>query len=249
MSATPPPQDIADMVATAPCGPDAVSRPGLAAIATCMATSRAIRRFRSDPVDPALVRLVLRLATTAGSGANLQPWRFVVVTDASGRKAVGEWYRRGWAEYARRGMSHLPEDASAVRRRSVASAQHLAEHFEVAPVLVVPCLRIHPRHPVDFFAGASLFPAVQNLMLAARAVGLGTTLTSMQALSGVDDTGQPAGQPEFLDELRAILDIPAEALPAAVLPLGWPDESFGATSRKPVDEVTYGERWGEPWAP
>lgn len=241
--------DLAALVASTVVGPAGLSAAGLAAVATCMATNRAIRRFRSEPVAPELVELVLRLATTAGSGANLQPWRFIVITEPLVRAAVGDWYRLGWAEYGRRGMARLPDDATPARRRSVASAQHLADHFEDAPVLIVPCLRIHPRHDVDFFAAGSLFPAVQNLMLAARAVGLGTTLTSMQALSGADARGRPVVDPHFLDGIREILGTPDDVLPAAVLPLGWPDEPFGMTTRKPVDAVTYGQQWGQPWSP
>lgn len=228
-------------------GPAGLGADALAAVATCMATSRSIRRFRPDPVDPDVVELVLRLATTAGSGANIQPWRFVVVTAEAERRALGDWYRLAWEEYGVRGMRTLPADASAPRRRSIASAEHLAEHFEDAPVLVVPCLRASRRMPVNLFIGGSVYPAVQNLILAARAVGLGTTLTCMQGLSDIGPAGEALSHPQFLDGLREILAIPADAVPVAVLPLGWPDEHFGVTDRRPVHEVAYRDRWGAAW--
>ena len=241
------PADIVALVDAVETTGSDLGRDGILAVASCMATTRAIRRFRPDPVDPGLVELVLRLATTAGSGANLQPWRFVVVTSPERRGQIADWYREGWAEYQVRGMATLGPDASALKRRSVASAAYLAEHFADAPVLIVPCLRLHPRHRADLFAAASLYPAVQNLLLAARALGLGTSLTSMQALSGVDERGRAVDDPRFLDGLRSILGIPHEAVPGAVIPLGWPDEHFGPTTRRPVAEVAYRERWGEEW--
>lgn len=219
----------------------------VAAVAECMTTQRAIRRFSTAPVDRAVLEFVLASATRAGSGGNSQPWRFVVVTDAEARRALGDWYRLGWAEYGRRGMSDLPEGASPTRRRAVESAAHLAAHIQDAPVVVVASMLIPRGYHLDFFAGASVFPAVQNLLLAARAVGLGATLTTMQALSGVDEQGRSVHEPVFLDGLRELLGMPQDAVPAAVVPMGWPEEPYGPTSRKPLEKVVYVDRWGAPW--
>lgn len=244
-----PTDDLDALLAAAAAASPSTSPDLLAAVAVCMATTRSIRRFRPDPVDPALLQLVLKLATTAGSGANMQPWRFIVVTDPLRRGALGDWYRRAWEEYGRRGMTTLPEGASPARQRSMAAAEHLAAHFEEAPVVVVPCLKSNDRIPVNLFIGASIFPAVQNLVLAARAVGLGTTLTCMQGLSGVGFGGESLENPDYLDGLRDLLAVPPTAVPVAVMPLGWPDEPFGLTGRRPVEAVTYAEHWGTAWEP
>lgn len=220
-------------------GEQALPPEGVAAVAECMATQRAIRRLSTEPVDRALVDFVVAAASRAASGGNRQPWRFVIVTDPALRNRVGDWYRLGWDEYRRQGLADLRDGADATARRSIDAAAHLAATIQDAPVIVVPCFlvpRWYPR-PHDFFSGSSIFPAVQNLILAARAVGLGTTLTTMQALS-----------PELLDGLRALLDVPMTAVPAAVLPLGWPAERFGPTTRKPVEEISYSDTWGRPWA-
>ncbi|MEO7397958.1 MAG: nitroreductase family protein, partial [Ilumatobacteraceae bacterium] len=153
------------------------------------------------------------------------------------------WYLDAWAIYEERGLNRLGPHASAGQRRSVGDAQHLAEHIGSAPLIVVPCFLVSSRQPVDFYAGASIYPAVQNLLLAATAVGLGATLTTMQALSGLDATGCSV-QGELLDDLRVLLQIPADVVPAAVIPIGWPLERHAPGWRRPVDDIVYFDEWG-----
>lgn len=239
-----------DAKLTAGAGRQALPPGGVAQVARCLRTLRSVRRFWPRDVDPELIEFVLDLAVRAGSGSNRQPWRFVVVRDPAVRRRLGDWYRQGWnrLEAARRTADHHP-GATAAQHRITASARQLALNFAAAPVVIVACyLPSRPGRP-DLFAGASIYPAVQNLLLAARAVGLGATLTTMQALDGpAGRSARPSGL-SLCDELRHILQIPAEAVPAAVIPLGWPAQLFGETARRPAADVTYADRWGSPWSP
>jgi nitroreductase len=210
-----------------------------------MSTVRAVRRFRKADVDPELVDFVLRHATQAGSAKNRQPWRFVVVRSRDQRARLREWYRSAYADVAAWARTEkIVKDAVSDERQQMTAAAQLAEHFDDVSTLVVVCYVPTGRNPADFFAGASIYPAVQNLLLAARAVGLGATLTTLQALGGVnsDDT-----VPSLSGELRRILGIPSEVVPAALVPLGWPVKPFTPPKRLPVSEVTFQERWGQPW--
>lgn len=216
---------------------------GVGAVVDCMFTQRAVRRLSDAPVDPALIKFLVAAAGRAGSGGNRQPWRFVAVVDEATRARLGEWYREGWQEYQDRGMASLPVTATAGQQRSVDDAEHLADHLQDAPVVIVACFLTSPHQPVDIFAGASVFPAVQNLLLAARAVGLGATLTTMQALSGIDARGQAVGSPDLLGRLRTMLDIPADVVPVAVIPIGWPCEPYRAGRRKASHRLLMLDRW------
>jgi len=223
--------------------PDALPDDGVAHVARCMRTLRSVRCFRRGDVEPALIDFVLGLAIRAGSGSNRQPWRFVVVREPGTRERLADWYRRGWwlLEAAGRTADGHP-NATPAQRRITASARHLAGHFAAAPVVIVAYYLPSRHDPPGIFPGASIYPAVQNLLLAARAVGLGATLTTMQALGG-----GPAGQHSLGEELGQILGVPDGPVAAAVIPLGWPAEPFGETSRRPAEAVSYLDRWGAPW--
>lgn len=205
-------------------------------------TQRALRRFRPDPVPDAAIRRVIEAATRAPSARGAEPWFFVVVRDPILRRTIGEHYQRAWdvgeqfttATDADRDVKDRPHYV-----RMMTSARALAASFAEAPVLIVCCLdhaQLGPiagpdgelRSPVAAYA--SIFPAVQNLLLAARALGLGSTLTTLHR--------------GFEDALRPLLDIPASVEVAAIVPLGYPRDRFGPTRRKPVDEVTFVDRWG-----
>ena len=204
-------------------------------------TLRAIRRYTAEPVTDDEVLTCLRAARQAPSGGNIQPWQFLVVRDAATRAALGEIYRRAYDRYEPAMLAATPQfhdDAEAERhRRTVASARHLAEHFAEAPVAVLflmPNISMTLRDaegPLDVGSPyASVYPAVQNFMLAARALGIGTTLTTVIRI--------------YQDEVRQLLGIPDRYEIAALVPMGRPRGRFGVAPRKPLGAVTHWDRFG-----
>ena len=197
-----------------------------------MLTQRAIRRFRPDPVPRYLIKKVLAAATRAPNGGNVQPWRFLVVEDAEKKRALQRIYSAEWDKYLAmdRGPqpTPTPEEARS-RARTLAAGQHLADHLHEVPVIIIPCGFLLAVN-TGIASGSSIYPAIQNLMLAARAVGLGTVLTTLHRHNE--------------DAVRALLGIPENAHTAALIPLGWPSGHFGAGPRLPVEAVTYWDGWG-----
>jgi nitroreductase len=197
-------------------------------------TTRSMRRLKPDPVPPDLIRQVLEAAIAAPSGGNMQTWRFLVVTDPAIKAEVAQWYRRGWHEtVAPRYRASAPPPGSSRDRfdRMLNAAEHLADHLHQAPVWIVPCLLggTHSRT-----SGASIYPAVQNMLLAARALGLGATLTTLYLL--------------FESEAEAALGLPDGAHSYAILPIGYPVGKFGPVGRTALADVVFAERWGRPWS-
>jgi nitroreductase len=189
-------------------------------------TLRAMRRLKTDLVPDELVWKVLDAAIRAPSGGNLQPWRFVVVTDAAKKKKIGEWYLDGWNKmYGPRRDVPITDPAAA---RTFKSADHLANHIAEAPVLIFATVMSNMASVSG--AGPNIFPAVQNLMLAARALGLGTTLTTLHKHHDAD--------------VKELLGIPDGVETMALIPLGWPKGNFGTGPRRPVEEVTHWDAWG-----
>ena len=190
-----------------------------------MYTQRAIRQFKPDPVPDDEVRKLIEAATKAPSGGNSQPWRFLVIRDAESKRVIGAYYKRAWdAAYGAQSTSTLQ---SSVRT----SAANLAEHMHEVPVLIMACIQ-HDGSPGTMGRGSSIFPAVQNLLLAARGLGLGSVITSLHK--------------RFEQEIKELLEIPENVETAALLPIGYPADgvTYGPTRRSPVEEVTYQERWG-----
>ena len=190
-------------------------------------TQRAIRQFKPDPVPDDMVRRLIESATRAPSGGNRQPWRFVVIRDAETKRRIGHYYRQAW-EAAYGGQSSAPPP---IQPRVRASAANLAEHMHQVPVLILACIE-HDGSPSTMSRGSSIYPAVQNLLLAARALGLGSVITTLHK--------------RYEREVKDLLGIPDNVETAALLPIGYPAEGvrYGATHRTPVEEVTYWERWG-----
>ncbi len=189
-------------------------------------TLRAMRRLKTDPVPDELVWKVLDAAIRAPSGGNLQPWRFVVVTDAAKKKKIGEWYLDGWNKmYGPRRDVPITDPAAA---RTFKSADHLANHIAEAPVLIFATVMSNMASVSG--TGPNIFPAVQNLMLAARALGLGTTLTTLHKAHDAD--------------VKELLGVPDGVETMAMIPLGWPKGKFGTGPRRPVEEVTHWDAWG-----
>jgi nitroreductase len=208
-------------------------------------TQRALRRFRPEPVPDVLVRRVIAAATHAPSARGAEPWFFVVVRDVATREAIAGHYRRAW-DAAERFTAATDVDGDLRRRphyaRMMRAVGMLARNLGAAPVLVVCCLDHRQLGPIAAGGGrptsplaayASIFPAVQNLLLAARALGLGTTLTTLHRA--------------FEGALKGLLGVPAEVEVVAIVPLGYPAERFGPTRRKPVAEVAFLDRWGTPF--
>tara|TARA_B100000809_G_scaffold251659_1_gene285405 strand:- start:86 stop:700 length:615 start_codon:yes stop_codon:yes gene_type:complete len=191
-------------------------------------SQRAIRRFNDDPVPDELVRKILDAAIRAPSGGNRQPWSFIVVTDTDVKLELGRFYKESWDQG---GLSKMASDADPSTARVYTSAQYLAERMGEAPVLVLACIETGGGD-TTITTGSSIYPAVQNLMLAARGLGLGTVLTTIHK-------GREA-------EVKALLGIPANLETAALIPMGFPGEGerFGPTRRVPVDKVAHRDRWG-----
>jgi nitroreductase len=204
-------------------------------------TTRAVRRFTDGPVSDEEVAACIRAAVHAPSGGNIQPWQFVVVRDAAKRRAIGDVYRRAYDRYEPALLASLPpfrsaEDEAAFARMQRAS-RHLAHHLGEVPVMVLvlmPDISMTLRDadgPLDVGTPfASVYPAVQNLMLAARGLGIGTTLTTVYRIRQ--------------DEVRAILDIPARYEIVALVPMGRPKGRFGPGRRRPAEQVTHWDRFG-----
>ena len=196
-------------------------------------TTRSMRRLKPDAVPPALIRQILEAGTSAPSGGNMQSWRFLVIRDPAIKANVAQWYRRGWHEVVgpRYAASAPPLGSSRERfDRMLAAAEHLADHLHEAPVWIVPCLLggTHTRT-----SGSSIYPAVQNMLLAARALGLGATLTTLYLL--------------FEKDAEAALGIPEDAHSYAILPIGYPVGKFGPVKRVALEDVVFADRWGERW--
>ncbi len=205
-----------------------------------LATTRAIRRYTDDPVPPEALREMLFAATRAPSGSNRQPFRFVVLTDGPKARAakalIAESGRQAWS--GKRASDGYDRGSGAVagspKARMAAAMQHYVDHLESAPVLVLPCLVRH-REPASF-EGASIYPACQNLLLAARALGYGGVLTGFHA--------------RVEDELRSLLGIPDGVFVAATITIGKPVGGHGPVRRLPMSELVYLDGWDHPapWA-
>ena len=194
-------------------------------------TQRAIRRFTDEPVSDEAIQRILEAAVRAPSGRNTQPWRFIVIRDTATKQRIGEYYRLA-CEEAGIGQEPIPGLSKKVND----SVTHLAFHMGEAPVLILACYEYLNEDAVGtstLLTGSSVYPAVQNLLLAARALGLGTSLTTVHSL--------------FEDEIKDLLGIPANVQTAALIPLGYPspEERFGGSRRRPVAEVTHFDRWSD----
>jgi nitroreductase len=196
-----------------------------------MRTQRAIRRLKRDPVDDALVLHLIELALKAPTGSNAQSWEFVVVRDPGVKGRLGALNRQAWSLYGGLGRRLYRNDPQMLR--IMKAVQWQADHFAEIPVLVVPCLRgiipLLPRVAVSSLYG-SIYPSVQNLLLGARAAGLGAALITLPLWS------------TWL--ARRAMGLPWNVTPCAVIPLGWPHGRYGPTTRRPVGDVVHLDRYG-----
>lgn len=189
-------------------------------------TTRAIRRLHPDPVPLALVRKVCEAGTFAPSGGNRQPWKFIAVLDAERRAWVAERYRAAFHAYiAPAALAAKAEGFPEAGRRNQRAAIHLADHLHEAPVHLFVAGFTRRGEPQL----QALMPAVQNVLLACRAVGLGASLTTLHRSFGA--------------ECDRFLGLPENCPSCALLPLGWPIGRYGRPPRRPVDECFYIDRF------
>jgi nitroreductase len=205
-----------------------------------IATTRAIRRYRPDPVSDEDLTALLFAATRAPTGSNRQQFRFLVLRDGpaatEAKGILGRAFRAGWSQKATSDgyASGSGRSEDSPKARTARAMQHFVDHFEETPVVVLPCYRRH-RAP-EPGEGASVYPACQNLLLAARARGLGGVLTMWHR--GVED------------QLRPLLGIPDDVVIAATIPIGHPQGHHGPVRRRPLAELVYEDTWEGPaaWA-
>jgi nitroreductase len=192
-----------------------------------MHTQRAVRMFKPDPVSDEDVKLLIYSATKSPSGANSQPWKFIVIRDPELKRRIGGYYLESWEASYGTGAPVPPPIQTRIR----ASAAYLAEHMHEAPVLIMACIE-HNGSPSTMSRGSSIYPAVQNILLAARGLGLGSVITTLHK--------------RYEDEIKTLLGIPENVETAALLPIGHPTDEvrYGPTRRAPVDEVAFWDTWG-----
>lgn len=208
-----------------------------------MRTTRAVRKLRPDPIPDEVLARVLEAATWAPSGGNRQPWRIVAVRSPETKRALQQLYITPWRSYSdaqHKALEPLPESSRARGTRSLAAADYLADHLHEAPVILVFCFDPKLLAITDaklgrpsIVGGASVYPAVQNLLLACRTHGLGCVLTTLLCQAEA--------------QVRPLIGLPDDWGTAAFVPIGYPVGSgHGApVSRQPVSEMVYAERFGE----
>jgi nitroreductase len=199
-------------------------------------TTRAMRRLKPDPVPDDLIRKILEAGAVAANGGNRQTWRFLIVKDRAIKERVQHFYKRAFDEVVGPRYQSSPPPAGVTAEkyaRQHAAVEYLTEHFHEAPVWIVACLD-QGRDTPTRSSGASIYPAVQNMLLAARALGLGATLTTRHLL--------------YEDEVEAALGLPPGVHSYAILPIGYPIGRFGPVGRGTLSDIVYEDRWGNPYA-
>lgn len=200
-----------------------------------LASTRAIRRYRDEPIPAGALRDMLFAATRAPSGSNRQPFRFVVLSQGEraqqAKALIAESAQQFWAEKRQNDQydKGTGADPNSPKSRMARTMQHYVDEFAKVPCLVLPCLvRYREPNPME---GASIYPAVQNLLLAARGLGYGGVITGFH------------GPVEI--ELKTLLNIPEDIFITCTLTLGKPQGRHGPVRRRPLEELVYGDNWGE----
>ena len=194
-------------------------------VGEAMFTQRAIRKLRRDPIAVEDIETMLEAASKAPNGGNLQPARFLVLTDPERILKLGELYHEAWwAKRRDRAGWTKPEDIPK-DNKTYQSAMGLADEIRYAPLIILGCApEGTPEH--------SVYPGVQNLLLAARALGIGSTLTTLH--------------PQVDERVHQLLKIPADVSIVCCIPMGYPRGNFGPNTRLPTAETTYFNAWGDP---
>jgi len=202
-----------------------------------MYSMRAMRRLKPDPVPDELIVKILDAGIQAPNAANNQTWHFIVVKDQAIKKAVQVWYKRAFDEFiGPRYASSAPPPGSDPQKyhRQHLAVEYLTDHFHEAPVWIVCCAKGNDGLPPRM-AGASIYTAVQNMMLTTRALGLGTNLTTRHLV--------------YADESEKALQLPPDMLSYAILPIGYPIGNFGPVTRGDLKQFVSFDRIGTPWEP
>ncbi|MCK9902917.1 nitroreductase [Parafrankia colletiae] len=200
-----------------------------------MRTARSLRRFRPEPVSDEVLARCLEAATWAPSGSNAQAWKFLVLRSPEVRAVLGPAFREGW-DWVRtiygQAAEAPPADDTSRQARLTRTMLHLVDNFENVPVYVLFCYRLTGFVP-EFIEGGSIFPAMQNFLLAARAEGLGTVPSTWFTFAE--------------DKLRSIIGIPDDWRIAALVAAGWPVGRHGPVRRRPLHTVTALDTWDNPF--
>ena len=204
-------------------------------MADAMRTQRAVRRLHETPVESDLLYELLELSLRAPTSSNTQDWCYIVVTGREQKQRLAKLYRplyRTFSPFERRAARNDPK-----AQRQIAPGQWQAEHFADIPVFVIPCYTRNLKHrsvgwpqiSVSSFYG-SVYPAVQNLLLGCRAVGLGASLQTLPIW--------------VMPIARRILGLPRNRIPVCIIPIGWAKGNYGPTTRTPIREVVHIDRFG-----
>jgi nitroreductase len=229
---------VTDAVQPAPFEPpepaEALARLGMP-MEEAMRTQRAVRRLHLEPVSHEVLLPLLELSLKAPTSSDSQDWHYMVVEDRAQKAKLAKVYRRLYRVFNPIVERQARNDEK--QRRAIAPGQWQAEHFEDLPVLVIPCYRRglkhrptgHPQIAVASFYG-SVYPAVQNLLLGCRAVGLGASLQTLPIW--------------WVPSVRKILGLPRNVTPVCIIPIGWAKGRYGPTQRRPIGEVVHLDRFG-----
>jgi nitroreductase len=203
-------------------------------------TAGSCRFFLPDPVPDEVLAKLLDAARFAPQGGNRQPVRWIVVRDPSAKKQLRDWYLEPWKKYMRATETGEVRVEGETARRMVQNSDHMAQHLHEVPVLLLPCAVLADITSTDskldrvgVVGGASIYPAVQNLLLSARELGLGAALTTLLCA--------------YEPQVKELLGIPDGVAVAGVIALGWPARPLHKKlTRRPLSEVVFAERYGEP---
>ena len=193
------------------------------------------RRYLSDQEIPDdIIWELLDAAIRGPSGGNSQNWSWIVIRDKKTKNIIAEWYLNGWNRsygIRRDEIMKRSDISDSLRPRNYLSAEHLANHIQEAPVWVFAVLRntVNSKNPR---AGSSIYGAVQNLMLAARYYGIGSTLTTLYSIHE--------------NKVKKLLGLPDDSMTMALIPLGYPSKGqWAQPKRQRVEDVTHWEHWNE----
>lgn len=206
-----------------------------------MSTLRAVRRLRPDPIPDEVLQRVLQAAVWAPTGGNRQPWRVIAVKDAQKRQALQRLYQPAWKRFAvgySKGVESLHSNEREKQERTLKASDTLADNFHHCPVILMFCYNPSLMAITDadlgrpsVVGGGSVYPAVQNALLACRAEGLGCTITTLLCFHE--------------EEVKQLLEIPDDWYTCAAVPIGYPvGRGHGPITRQPVEEMAYFDTWG-----